>query len=48
MYAQLSSGARVITVKSEIFARFFFSRIVLKNIFAALKIRDFGMFSLHQ
>ena len=37
-----------ITVNSEIFARFLFSRIALKDIFARFKNRDFGMICLHQ
>ena len=36
------------TVDSEIFAIILFSRIVLKDIFATLKIRDYGMTYLHQ
>ena len=37
-----------ITVNSEIFARILFSQIALKDIFATIKIRDFGMIYLHQ
>ena len=36
------------TVNSEIFARILFSRIVLKDIFAKLKIRDQGMIYIYQ
>ena len=36
------------TVNMEIFARILFLRIALKEIFAMLKIRDFGMIYLHQ
>ena len=37
-----------ITVNAEIFARILFSRIVLKDIFATLEIRDFGMIYVYQ
>ena len=36
------------TVNPEIFARILFSRIALKDIFAALKISDKGMIYLYQ
>ena len=36
------------TVNSEIIAIILFSRIVLKDIFATLKIRYYGMIYLHQ
>ena len=38
----------VITVNLEIFARMLFSREALKDIFATLIIRDYGMIYLHQ
>ena len=37
-----------VTVNSEIFARILFSQIASKDIFAKLKIRDFGMLYLYQ
>ena len=36
------------TVNPEIFARILFSRYALKDIFATLKIRDYGMLYLYQ
>ena len=36
------------TINSEIFARILFSRIMLKDMFAMLKIRDWSIIYLHQ
>ena len=43
----ISSRYAMITVNSEIFARILFSRIALKDIFATLKIRDWGILYLY-
>ena len=37
-----------VPVNSEIFARILFSQIVLKDILATLKLRDFDMIYLHK
>ena len=41
-------GTNCITVNSEIFAGILFLRIELKDIFATLKVHDFGMIYMYQ
>ena len=49
IHVSLRAGKSIrLTVNSEIFARVLFSRIALKDIFAKLQIRDFGMIKLYQ
>ena len=42
------SGLKEITVNPDIFARNLFSQMALKEIFAAFKIRDYGMIYQYQ